>query len=63
METTHSVAASAPVSTASHRLIAPLAALALGLTIIFAVGFVQGPNAAVHNAAHNPRHAFAFPCH
>jgi cobalt transporter subunit CbtB len=36
-------------------------ALAFGLMIIFAVGFM--PVEAAHNAAHDTRHALAFPCH
>ncbi|MFT6390439.1 MAG: cobalt transporter subunit CbtB [Cellvibrionaceae bacterium] len=38
-----------------------LGALAFGLIIIFAVGFM--PVEAAHNAAHDTRHALAFPCH
>ncbi len=37
-----------------------LAAL-LGLGLIFAAGLSQA--AAVHNVAHDSRHAIAFPCH
>ncbi len=47
----------------NSRLLAPLAAMALGLTILFAAGFVQGENGAMHNAAHDTRHTAAFPCH
>lgn len=36
-------------------------ALAFGLLVLFAVGFM--PTDAVHNAAHDARHALAFPCH
>ena len=35
-------------------------ALLFGVIIIFAVGFL--PTAAAHNAAHDTRHALAFPC-
>lgn len=38
-----------------------LAAVALGLFILFMVGF--SPIEAVHNAAHDVRHSAAFPCH
>jgi len=48
---------------ASSRIVGAMLAMALGISIISAVGFLQGPNAAVHNAAHDTRHAFAFPCH
>jgi len=37
-----------------------LAAL-LGVSIIYGVGFAN--SSAVHNAAHDTRHSFAFPCH
>ena len=50
-------------ASATSRIVGALLALALGLSIISAVGFMQGPNAVVHNAAHDTRHAFAFPCH
>lgn len=35
----------------------------LGLVIIYGVGFAQGKANVVHNAAHDTRHAMAFPCH
>jgi cobalt transporter subunit CbtB len=38
-----------------------LMAILFGAFIIYGVGFA-GP-AAIHNAAHDVRHAFAFPCH
>lgn len=34
-------------------------ALILGATMLFAVGFMD----ISHNAAHDTRHAIAFPCH
>jgi cobalt transporter subunit CbtB len=49
-----------PASLAAHR-IAPALAGALGLFLIWGVGFWQID--AVHNAAHDARHANAFPCH
>jgi len=36
-------------------------ALLLGMVILFGVGFVK--TSAVHNAAHDTRHAVGFPCH
>ncbi len=42
------------------RVSALFAAL-LGLVILYGVGFA-GP-AVIHNAAHDTRHAAAFPCH
>ncbi|WP_086932126.1 CbtB domain-containing protein [Agarilytica rhodophyticola] len=38
-----------------------IAALILGTVVLFAVGFL--PMEAAHNAAHDTRHALAFPCH
>jgi cobalt transporter subunit CbtB len=38
-----------------------VAAALLGAFIVLGVGFA--PMAAVHNAAHDARHSFAFPCH
>lgn len=52
--------ATADRSTANRKL-AALLAVALGLVIVFGAGFV--PSEAVHNAAHDTRHSFAFPCH
>lgn len=49
---------------AAHKIaaVAPaLIAIALGVFILFGVGFAQ-PDA-LHNAAHDARHALAFPCH
>jgi cobalt transporter subunit CbtB len=60
----HAVApANASTTSVSSRIAGAMLALALGVSIISAVGFLQGPSAAVHNAAHDTRHAFAFPCH
>lgn len=36
-------------------------ALLLGAFLLIGTGFATIP--AVHNAAHDARHAFAFPCH
>ena len=38
-----------------------IAAMAFGLIVLFAVGFA--PMNVAHNAAHDTRHAHAFPCH
>jgi len=43
------------------RLFAVSAAILTGVFIISAVGFA-GPEV-MHNAAHDLRHALAFPCH
>jgi cobalt transporter subunit CbtB len=38
-----------------------MSAIALGAALFFVVGFA--PMDVAHNAAHDARHAFAFPCH
>ena len=46
----------------SSSLILPAGlAILLGLFLVFGSGFAH-PDI-VHNAAHDPRHAFTFPCH
>jgi cobalt transporter subunit CbtB len=45
----------------SEAVLPVVAALALGVLFVFAAGFA-GPEV-VHNAAHDSRHAFTFPCH
>lgn len=55
---------SAPATVASSRsavVIGAVLALVLGVFLVFGVGFAQ-PNV-LHNAAHDTRHAFTFPCH
>ena len=37
------------------------AALILGVVVLLGVGFA--PMDVAHNAAHDTRHSFAFPCH
>ena len=40
----------------------PVTVLALlGVFLVFGVGFAEPQ--AIHNAAHDARHAFSFPCH
>ncbi|MBE7245412.1 MAG: CbtB-domain containing protein [Actinomycetospora chiangmaiensis] len=59
--TTHS-ASFAPVAVrANERLMAAALAAFLGLGLIFMAGF--SPAIALHNAAHDFRHAQNFPCH
>jgi cobalt transporter subunit CbtB len=54
--------ARASASTVDSNIIAQaVLAMALGLFIIGVVGFSH--ISAVHNAAHDVRHANAFPCH
>ena len=45
---------------ATQKLI-PVLALVFGLFMVMGTGMAQID--AVHNAAHDVRHAFAFPCH
>ena len=45
----------------THRKLTTALLAALGLVIVFAAGFA--PSETVHNAAHDSRHSFAFPCH
>lgn len=54
--TTQAVAAKSP-----SRLYAVLGAGLLGITMIVLAGHVQA--AALHDAAHDVRHATGFPCH
>jgi cobalt transporter subunit CbtB len=54
-------AAGAEVALAGRPAMAALVAALLGLFILFGVGFANP--ATLHNAAHDARHAFAFPCH
>ena len=52
------------VATRTSSLSKPLqiaCAFILGSVILYGAGFVS--TAAVHNAAHDVRHAQAFPCH
>ena len=57
-----------PVVQADSGIRLPLSATAqiagailLGVVMLFGVGFA--PVGVVHNAAHDTRHAVAFPCH
>ena len=46
---------------AASRIGPALLALLFGGFLIFGVGFAN--SATIHNAAHDGRHALAFPCH
>jgi cobalt transporter subunit CbtB len=52
---------SSQVKTVASVTVQNIAALAFGAIVIFAVGFL--PMDVAHNAAHDTRHAMAFPCH
>ncbi len=43
------------------RFAACMVAFVLGMTLVFLVGFAHPMM--LHNAAHDSRHALAFPCH
>ncbi|ODA68269.1 putative cobalt transporter subunit (CbtB) [Methyloligella halotolerans] len=64
--TTHidnSIAHSVTTSSADRAgvLTAAMVALALGMSLVFTTGFAHP--SALHNAAHDTRHALGFPCH
>ncbi|MFZ0692648.1 MAG: CbtB domain-containing protein [Alphaproteobacteria bacterium] len=57
-------AAAGPVKARVEReeaVVAAVVAALLGFFILYGVGFATIP--ALHNAAHDARHSFAFPCH
>ena len=60
MNTTLSTVSVASLSL-SQRLRAGLLALVFGLVLVGGVGFAS--DMAVHNGAHDTRHALGFPCH
>lgn len=45
----------------NDALVCGVAAILLGIIFIGVIGFT--PLEAIHNAAHNTRHAVSFPCH
>ena len=45
----------------SQRIVAGVLALFLGLILVGGVGFAS--DMAIHNGAHDTRHALGFPCH
>lgn len=46
---------------AQARMAAVVVATLLGVFLLMGTGFLQAD--LLHNAAHDARHAFAFPCH
>jgi cobalt transporter subunit CbtB len=44
-----------------RRVAAALAGTLFGVFLLYGVGFASPE--AIHNAAHDSRHAFTFPCH
>ena len=61
MNTQVQTAASVVNLSLSQRLVAGLLALFIGLVLVGGVGFAS--DMAVHNGAHDTRHALGFPCH
>ncbi len=47
--------------TISQRLVAGVLALFIGVVLVGGVGFAS--DMAIHNGAHDTRHALGFPCH
>lgn len=54
---THTIGVETPL----RLLAAPICAILLGVFLLLGAGFA--PISVVHNAAHDSRHSFAFPCH
>ena len=46
---------------ATAILLPPVLAIVLGAVLVYGIGFTNPMT--VHNAAHDARHIFAFPCH
>jgi cobalt transporter subunit CbtB len=59
--TTSAPAVSVSSLSLSQRLLAGLTALLLGLVLVGGIGFAS--EMAIHNGAHDTRHALGFPCH
>ena len=51
------------VKVSSERITIGALMLVAGTVLIFAVGFAQGADGFLHNAAHDTRHAVTIPCH
>lgn len=61
LTTSQSAQADTLSSVQSSSVKQALTALVFGAAVLFVVGFL--PVEAAHNAAHDARHALAFPCH
>lgn len=59
--TTHSNSIHSAQTSAAERAVPAVLALLFGAFLVFGTGFAHSNT--VHNAAHDTRHAFAFPCH
>ncbi len=60
-ETRPTSAATSAVTTRAQTVAAGAVALLFGMFVLYGVGFAQPE--AIHNAAHDSRHSFTFPCH
>ena len=64
MRHAHKIETAEAAAVRADRLAAAIPAVVaalLGFFILYGVGFAAIP--AVHNAAHDARHSFGFPCH
>ncbi len=57
----HVFPANPSIEARAAAMLPALFAAILGLFILYGTGFAG--SATIHNAAHDARHAFAFPCH
>lgn len=49
------------VAVSSRKVMPAIVAMLFGAFLVIGVGFAHSDT--VHNAAHDSRHSFAFPCH
>lgn len=61
MSTSNTIETNSLASSLSQASTNYIGVLVLGVLILTAVGFA--PMDEAHNAAHDTRHSFAFPCH
>jgi len=59
--TQHNAAAKPVIQSAATTALAAIVAILLGSFLVYGVGFASPST--IHNAAHDGRHSFAFPCH
>jgi cobalt transporter subunit CbtB len=57
----HAITTSRFPSATLRAVLPAVTAILFGAFMIYGVGFAA--SATIHNAAHDVRHAFAFPCH
>ena len=57
----HLTASGKPAAATATAFLPALLAILLGAFLIYGVGFAG--SSVLHNAAHDTRHAFTFPCH